>query len=212
MAYNLTYTSKERPAAPFAAVPNYKKDLSGPAQPPNTGVPMTRHHIIPYSTLKNYWNALLAQGRFGDLRLVLGEIARTMGRYRLNFNDAERSGVAELARSISTETHDPGATGKPKFYDGLMQVYCWLPGNLFLGPKARSDDPGEGFDRAAGLLGLSWYGQLVRAYDSMQRYTTDPSGGNAVASALCRTVKRQDYAPVDAKRWTLSQGTYRITG
>ncbi|KAA5831777.1 hypothetical protein ABT337_01220 [Saccharopolyspora hirsuta] len=212
MAYDLRYLANDRPVSPFEAVPNYKEDLSGPAQPPNTGVPMTRHHIVPYVVLKNYWNMLLDQRRFGDLRLVLREMARMLFRYRLTFDAAERRGVAALAEGITAETHDPDAQGTPQFYDGLMQVYFWLPGNLFIGPRSRSDDPGPGFDAAARGLGLPFYGELLRVYENMASYTANPSSGNRVNSALCRVVKRQNFAPVDSKRWTVSNGKYRITG
>ncbi len=61
--------------------------------------------------------------------------------------------VRELCAEISDGrvVHD-SRSDRHDGWDSFCQVYAWLPGNLFIGPRDRVDDPGEKFEKDAGPI------------------------------------------------------------
>jgi len=52
----------QRPNSPYPAMQNYNTTLDQPGSGPGFPVQVSRHHIIPYTTLRDFYNAVLNNG------------------------------------------------------------------------------------------------------------------------------------------------------
>ncbi|CAO5238463.1 hypothetical protein [Frankia sp. AgKG'84/4] len=116
------------------------------------------HHIVPFATLKNFWNTLVGSGGLKGcsfLPLLWEKISKRQYSDMLHavggrLYDNDLRDVADLAIRLyeGTVIHGESAL-RPTGWDNLTGVYAWLPGNLFVGPQNRLDDPKDSFDQAA---------------------------------------------------------------
>ncbi|MFE4512972.1 hypothetical protein ACFRMQ_02075 [Kitasatospora sp. NPDC056783] len=134
----------KRPSHPYGSlrrerVPDHDGDLE-----------MARHHVTPYNQLKALWNA----------NSTAPEVARTL-LLAIDANIDDYSDMSVSARKDNQRvrefcalvangevTHDPSGDRHPG-WDGFCEIYAWLPGNLFIGPANRADDPGDHFEKDA---------------------------------------------------------------
>ncbi|MCR8576352.1 hypothetical protein [Streptomyces sp. Isolate_219] len=102
---------------------------------------------------------------------------QTVDKYGTTLVPAGRQQVKDLATGIKNKsiTHQAGAA-RPTGWDNFAQVYIWLPGNLFTGPKNRADDPGDQFDAAVRFIigaGCAQYTTLQTVNGKIGQYAKD---------------------------------------
>ncbi|MGK5529476.1 hypothetical protein [Streptomyces sp. URMC 129] len=135
-------TPANPPLPPAAGIPNW---------PPQQNPPqMSRHHVIPWSKFKFFWDWVI-----DNSKSITDELVETIGANlqaylpNLTWTSAEEQNFRNLATAWPTYTHDPNPNApEPPHFDRLVEILCWLPANIFLGPvpEARRDDPGDGFE------------------------------------------------------------------
>lgn len=118
----------------------------------------SRHHIIPFNTLRSFFNAVVqsqdphALQTIAEVLIQLTEDALLDQTY---FNDAITRDHLENARSLALQMRRGtfnGQTLSPTHYAEplgvLITLFSWMPGNIFIGPEGRLriDDPGDSFE------------------------------------------------------------------
>ncbi|WP_327070961.1 hypothetical protein OG500_35580 [Kitasatospora sp. NBC_01250] len=180
-------------------------------------MPLTLHHIVPFSLSKGLaalWNAVAADGALSAAQPLLSAIALNVDRYGTNLGSADRERVKTIANGIKngTITHSSTATTTPDGWDNFAQVYAWLPGNLFCGPTDRADAPAnDDFDAPARLIiGTgAQYTTLQTADSRIRQYLADRKVGYAEqAYDSLGTVARSNLAftPFTSTQWTWDSG------
>jgi hypothetical protein len=213
-----------RPSAPYNALDRYDTSLSShqPLGDEKHPVEVMRHHIIPDTKLKEFWNKMVTSGNLvaaadGFLNVICSRISQ----YKVNLISADRDKVKLLVGKIrSQEYQHDGTQQRPEGFDNLAAIYEWLPGNLFVGPKGgdgkyqRTDDPGNNFERNSDVIvGSNAYNILVAACLNMREYLL-PAGQVAEARTACIKLAQiaQSTQPFDVKKdnWRFSHQTYKI--
>lgn len=153
-ALNINY----RPAVPYPALDNFNARLTESGRGPSYTVEVSRHHIIPFNLLRNFYNRVSENNRLTNLSGFLNTYSDNVRLYASsNGIDCSRLGndlfnAGNLAQGQSTGWTISGGGGMPYGFDTFEQFYAWLPGNLFIGPNNRSDDPSEGFESNAHVM------------------------------------------------------------
>ncbi|WP_429180362.1 hypothetical protein [Aeromonas salmonicida] len=121
--------------------------------------------------------------------------------------------AANLALAQSIGLASPEGTAMAPGFDTFEQFYAWLPGNLFIGPSNRSDDPGEGFESDANIVvGAEYFNILSRAHRNMQRFNNgddNPILLNAITVGLTKIAKRRSMFSLASQDWESVHGKYR---
>ncbi|WP_429234497.1 hypothetical protein [Aeromonas salmonicida] len=170
-----------RPSAPYPNINNYNEDLSESGVGLGYTVPVSRHHIIPYNIIRDFYNAVIRNQRRqiiigGFFRNVGVLIGRYAGHHGVLCNDAVMSSLesaSELSYMIAAGqiSNSDQVTLRPNGFDELTEYYAWLPGNLFVGPTSRADDPGEDFEQnSLHLIGHERFIILRDLYNQMRVY------------------------------------------
>lgn len=215
-----------RPGSPYPALDNYNTDLSAHGVGASYTVHVTRHHIIPYNVLAQFYNNIFyrSPSDYIQLRGFFTTFGRNIGNYAgssgVNCNQAlNAAGLAEamtLADAISYNYVTPGFyEHEPDGIDGFQAFYAWLPGNLFIGPTNRTDDPGDGFEvNAREIVGNENYQILLRLYNNMVDYNAgnyEASTLRSIAADLTSLAQRQGLYQLNNLNWIREQsGYYRI--
>ncbi|MFI9722873.1 hypothetical protein ACIHFE_24975 [Streptomyces sp. NPDC052396] len=199
------------------------QELSHPYPAPGNGmvsghqVELMYHHIVPKSPrvgLIWLWNAVLEDKVLTAADPVLNAIIQNVDKYGTTLVPADRQHVKDLATGIKnkTITHQAGAA-RPDGWDSFAQVYIWLPGNLFTGPKNRADDPGDQFDAAVRfIIGASGaqYTTLQTVNGKIDQYAKDrkKTGYAEEAYAGLGTIARTYFqrTPFTSAQWTWDSG------
>jgi hypothetical protein len=183
-----------RQTAPYASLPSYTTDLQNqsPYNSLQYPVRVIRHHVIPYNLLVNFWNTLVAQGQLGQgsgpADGLLNAMASTLNDYAVTMHPTDRANLIALLQGMRDGTirHAPGGPTHNEI-DNLAALYQWLPGNLFIGPQNRSDDPGDAFETGAGVVvGGGNFDRYVTADQAIRTYLNAPTtvaGANAARQA-----------------------------
>ncbi|OPC77694.1 hypothetical protein B4N89_35930 [Embleya scabrispora] len=145
------------------------------------GLAMTYHHVVPYNVLRKLWNDSLETP--ADMQSFMGRLAehvtlyasmRTQHGGRLHPDDVGAAGALATLIAGGAVVHDKSAR-RPGGFDDLVTIYQWLPGNLFIGPTERADDPHERFESGARPVlhvddgdGDARFEHLQHAYASVQ--------------------------------------------
>lgn len=87
---------------------------------------VSAHHIIPFRDLQAFGNALIKNRHFNTLTST----SRLIG---IPYHVL----VGELKRIEEGQSGDLAQ---------IQSFFCWMPGNLMIGPSDRVDDPGSNFD------------------------------------------------------------------
>lgn len=153
-------------------------------------VSMTRHHVIPVQALRSFWNNAIELGQFQVLRkTIMEKIFESYERYPIVANERRtelRASMTILENLVMSErggaiVHDRSAPAVDiggryntnSMVGTFVQVYYWMPGNLFVGPNDRhrpdkADDRFEGKSMAA--VGETTFTKLETAYKLMSQF------------------------------------------
>jgi hypothetical protein len=215
-----------RPMQPYPTLGSYNTALteSQRLRDSNHPVDMTRHHIIPDSLLRRFWNQMLDSGDLSQARGLLTTIADNLGQYRMIMNPADLNQVRTLLQDIASGAirHSPDAR-RHDAIDSLATVYEWMPGNLFIGPTGggdvddrpgrpptgeyrREDDPGDGFEtNARVVVGERAFRSLEDANRDMATYIRDGGRNRGLivraTLALADAARRNNVYPVNPDNW-----------
>ncbi|ABF70579.1 hypothetical protein [Trichoplusia ni ascovirus 2c] len=137
---------------------------------------LSRHHIIPYATLRNFYNTMIHNGHRSGIQRLTSEVINALAPYAYrgrtlslttNENVPISDTISELTRTMLE---------RPNFADIIRahQIYAWMPFNIYVGPSPslRDDDPGENvFDATAyTVVGNAVATRLSEIYDHMTSY------------------------------------------
>ena len=219
--FNLTMMDG-RPGTPYAALTNYNIGLTG--RDTTSPVALSRHHIIPLNQLRALWNRLLDTGAItnsaGPLFAIMTELMVDHISTGINIHPQDRADVIQLLEDIRRGDVVHNSTAPhPNGFDLLQEVYAGLPGNLFIGPTAREDDPDEEFEVNAGVVvGRSTaFNVYTRANDAITTFirTNNTVDAQTAIGLLSNVIRgRNEPFPVNAGNWiTVADGaapTYRL--
>ncbi|MCK9926444.1 hypothetical protein MXD62_04545 [Frankia sp. Mgl5] len=210
----------------------YNLNLKGRTNNPLGGLPSDKisgkkvdlmyHHIVPLSKLREFWNKIVESGRTENLEFLLqlhdgitegtyAELLSPVG--KIHKDDALQA--AELASKIynGTVSHDPKAKLRPSPWDDFISVYTWIPGNLFIGPKDRCDDPDNNLDKIAShIIGSDRegrYDKIFKAFTEISKYLDDKSdqaSAELASNALREVAACIGVQAYNAKNWTWIDG------
>ncbi|HEX3524179.1 MAG TPA: hypothetical protein VHT52_19075 [Stellaceae bacterium] len=190
---------------------------------------MTRHHVIPYNRLVQFWNTLLVNRQLGRgpglANGLLNGMIATLNNYQFgpsrnnNILPDDRRNIIILLEGMRDGTirHDEGVV-RPDEIDNLAAVYQWLPGNLFIGPQNRSDDPGAAFETGAVVVvGGGNFSMYRRANDAIQTYLGAPGSVDGQNEARQAADNLSDIATIESvfplnpnNRVKNPNGSYRL--
>ncbi|MGH3810809.1 MAG: hypothetical protein ACRDRU_30185 [Pseudonocardiaceae bacterium] len=159
----------------------------------NGVVNLSRHHIIPYNTLRDFWNMLVTQNMIGLARPLLEAIHKNVKNYTITLDQDQRITVRAVIKSIINGDREFDNTA----WEYFARVYLWLPGNIFIGPFSdiRQDDPGGDFEGKAGPIVGSRHLSMWTAYNRMTMYVDGNLHKNEYAQeAIKRLV---EIAPIN---------------
>ncbi|WP_146011709.1 MULTISPECIES: hypothetical protein [Burkholderia] len=208
-----------RPGAPYPPLQNYNIDLSAQGSGPDYSVEVSRHHIIPYNVLRAFYNRVMeTHGEILRFRSFLIVFGRNIPSYASAASlDCERNRLdyleaSNLALAVADNYARWGGNRPPPGLDTFQEFYTWLPGNLFIGPNNRSDDPGEGFEEGAvEIVGQNAFNTLSSVYQNMVRYNNgDQSVLGSIATGLTQIADRRSVYPLYSGDWQYVNGEYRI--
>ncbi|AZC39470.1 hypothetical protein C4K37_5105 [Pseudomonas chlororaphis subsp. piscium] len=214
--YNLVIEA--RPSVPYPGLDNYNVDLTASGVGPNYTVSVSRHHIIPFNVLRLFYNRVVENNALANARGFFGTYANNVRFYaQANGINCDSLGddlitAANIAQAQGYGiVHGSGNDNAPGF-DTFEQFYAWIPGNLFIGPNNRSDDPHDGFESGAGVVvGSGTFSILSRLYSNMNRYNNgDDSVLNAIVVDLTKIASHKKIYTLRAEDWEFIGGKYRL--
>lgn len=210
--YNLLMGN--RLGAPYNNLPRYNEDLTQTGTDPSRfPVEVTRHHIVPFNQLRSLWNGMAERQYLTKSITPLRNSMDTLLSAPTNPNgiqltQIEKNQVIQLLNDILSKKieHDPNAQGSPDGWDSFQQVYTWIPGNLFIGPSVRSDDPGEGFENNASVVvnNTTKWNKLQNTNTSITTFNGNPTAGNAqtaVNNYSAIISQQNEPYPLNSSNW-----------
>jgi hypothetical protein len=187
---------------------------------------------VPYNALRDLWNntvenrvikqsfllALSESVAHYSLMMRKSEGPKQREEGVLTHGDIERVSQLSLEMLSGELVHSNSAESHPgDGWDNFCQVCAWLPGNLFIGPGNRVDDPGEKFEEKAGCIfspvvgngsGSSLFDRLSRLDKNISEFLRKLKGGTRDESLaeeaygdLAEVVKRPMYIELDPDCW-----------
>lgn len=211
-----------RPSVPYPAMNNFNSDLTEQGSGPSFTVPVSRHHIIPFNTLMRFYNRVAEINRLPNLRGFFGTLSYNLGLYASsNGIDCDRLGddlinAGNLGLAQGMGLARPGGNNLALGFDTFEQFYAWLPGNIFIGPSNRSDDPHNGFEvNAHVVVGAPDFDVLARANANINLFLNndDYSLLNSISADLSSIAKRKQIYPLNPQDWVKgSNGEYHLSG
>ncbi|MCA6220982.1 hypothetical protein [Photorhabdus antumapuensis] len=208
-----------RPSMPYSPIQNYNQDLTRQGTGYEFTVPVSRHHIIPFNLLRGFYNRVVENNRLRNISSFLTVYSNNLRSYASrggvdcnqlgsDIIDASNLGLAQGSGWIrgGSDRFTPG-------FSTFEQFYAWLPGNLFIGPNNRSDDPGPGFEsNAAVVIGEANFNLVSRLYRNMMDYmsTNDESLLNGITADLSRLAQIRGVYSLQSQDWEYVNGQYRL--
>jgi len=178
--------ANERVAQPYPGLQNRNYPLNEEGINPTTHpIRLTRHHIIPLSSLITFWNKVINNGHATELKVFFNAMSHQYPEYRKNFahnDEKEIEEIQELMSNIVNATiiHGVGPPGNPNRLDEVVEIYQWLPGNLFIGPTERADDAKDGFEsQSTWIVGSPLYENLLHASNEIKEYNALQNAANS---------------------------------
>lgn len=211
-----------RPSAPYPAMQNYNPGLDSQGQGPDYPVQVSRHHIIPFNVLRDFYNRLARDDLLPRVSGFFNVFANNLAYYaRSNLMDCNRlgydviyAGNLALAQGMGLAKGSISSDVLPPGFDTFEEFYTWLPGNLFIGPDNRSDDPSSGFEENAVIVvGTERFNILQRTYSNMLRFNNgdnNPQLLRSISSDLSVIAQRRTIYGLDSRHWLFSNGKYRL--
>lgn len=215
--YRLTIDT--RPSSPYKPLKNYDSSLHTSK---HGNVPVARHHIIPLQTLKNFYNKVIHNPE--DLELLhafFGTFSNHIQQYAshpdISLHHEDVDGVQRLVHAIINREIMAGGNERPLGWDTFEQLYAWLPGNLFIGPKDRSDDPADDpvsdFEANSNIIiGDKNYQLMVSLNDNLNRYihTDDRHILHRINEQLSKLAQRTHPYTLNPENWAYIHGQYQL--
>lgn len=188
---------------------------------------LTYHHIVPYSKLIDFWNRLVGRGDIKNCEFLppiwdmikkgaYVDILHVAERALPGARERDLEAVRELAMKIyKGEVFHDQRGGRHGAWDNLMTVYGWLPGNIFVGPTERSDDPGDSLDEAAfRIMGARQVRRRIvsAANSEILSYTEGPPGrkSKSASEALGKVVRYARIQDFDGRGWEWNEDKTRL--
>lgn len=207
-----------RPAVPYLPLDNYNTSLTDSGTGSQYTVPVSRHHIIPFNVLRAFYNRVSQQNALTRTRGFWGIFSDNLVHYAsAGGSNCQIMGIdlvdaANLAEGQGLGITTGGGSSMAPGFDTFEQFYAWLPGNLFIGPNNRSDDPSNMFEsNVRVVVGDENFNILSRTYNNMIRYNNgDNSVLNSITSDLSRIAKRTTVYSLRAGDWEFVNGKYRL--
>ncbi|KMZ12100.1 Phage lysin [Candidatus Burkholderia humilis] len=181
----------DRPSSPYMSMDNANVDLTATGRGPDYRVTLAWHHIIPYSTLRNFYNSMVERRRLSRFRSFLIVFQSQIPQYaqqvdlsdpcdprRVNDTNAAVNAVFAMANS-GRLMHNSNYSQIPDF-NSFAEWYAWIPGNIFIGPDGnhRTDDPGDRFESGAvTIVGQRNFDILSAINNNMTRYINGGGDG-----------------------------------
>lgn len=208
-------------------LPNANNDLTSQGDGEEYTVSLARHHIIPYNRLRDFWNRLvenfnIARGNFRGVFLEIGDVRKYTHGMRLDCTNNQIMSYVQrtetFADALSDTTgslvfHDPNSSREePEGLRGFLSFYSWLPGNTFIGPSNRLDDPGFNFEsNAAAVVGDENFRILQELNRLMQNYIEGEDVNiNRLNELFTKIAKRKNIYPLNSNAWEKKDGSYRL--
>lgn len=173
------YMSNRASRSIHANVLNANPTLTEYGFGPDYPVPLARHHIIPCYTLHAFYNKLIYHDQYHKLSQFWSSFGEQLPFY-VNFDSSDSAdwntiiqGVYKLLLGFRFNLIIPADQSYlcPPFFEEFQWFYSGLPGNLFIGPANRVDDPRNKFEiNAASLIGRRRYRLLLSVYNLMTEY------------------------------------------
>lgn len=201
-----------RPDGIYPRLQNANEALTRQGEGPAYVVELSRHHIIPRSTLTAFFNNLVFRGDAVYFHYALNSLAdRISVFYHDVVGTCSNSGTSildavNLIFSIAYRLvrQDERASSAPGL-DYLQAYFAWLPGNLFIGPSSRQDDPGDNFEENAYvIIGRDRHDNLREIYNLMTTYNRGTNINlEDLASRLRRVINNyRDPFALDHRHWS----------
>lgn len=211
-----------------------QSEIRNPAHP----VKMARHHLIPWNQLRKFWDNMIRGGQFDLLSgTLIRQMSENIDRYPLSAKYRENVlgsfRVFDGLVSNHSLVHDPTALSDAQVHvTTFREMYCWMPGNLFIGPDGEhrgKGDPVEKFESdARAAAGAERFHKAFLAFESMNRFNQaivgvqeasllSDFGGKLLgvfakdaATKLSAVAAIPTIEPVRAEAWTpVGTGTYQ---
>lgn len=169
-SYHISFGSRPRPNRVLNIT-----DANSMPYPPEHIRP-SRHHIIPFQTLRGFYNRLIGdESNFRYffehvLQLAAEFVGRDLRTYE-NLIVSRRYPLEDLPDIL--RNHIIRDLDQHNQENLARELYVWLPFNIFFGPapNARADDPSHGIEEDAHVMaGWSRVQQLRQMYDRMNAY------------------------------------------
>ena len=220
--YKIGIAASSRPGSPYPPLDNYNSGLTQHGTGAGFTVPVTRHHIIPYQLLRDFYNMITTNGDMARFRSFFLTMSNSMSYYASSNSINCAGGVlsdlaaaATLAEAFGSLYINGGGQVPPPGLDTFQQFYTWLPGNLFIGPSNRSDDPHDGMafeQNAATVVGAARFTILQRAYNNLIQYVQHGNATvlRAIATDLSRVASIRSIYALNPADWELVSGQYRL--
>ena len=220
--YNLSMDA--RAGSPYPPSNNYNADLTASGVGAAYTVPVSRHHIIAYNQLRDFYMSVMQRGHLKELKGFWDGFGGRLPSYgrdnQVNVTpavqadyDQAKTLLEEIGRGVVRA--NAGVPPRPLGWDTFHGFYTWMPWNLFLGPNGRNDDPGEAFERNAQYIinNTDTWNTIVNLRDNMLSYTRD---GNVktlatINSQLLRLSARTKVYPLVSDQWVrVAPNVYKI--
>lgn len=168
-------------------------------------VDMTKHHVVPWVKLKKFVKKAVYKEH--DINPILQGSAAIMIT-QSPLIDGEKKQGASTSDSVKAEINAKEVT-KKEDQEAICTALCWTPGNLFIGPRDRSDDPGEGFEtNAANAVGGDRYPILGNLNNHLDVYDTNPTilNINLITADFAQVHAWDNPVPFDINKWEKPSG------
>lgn len=179
---------------PYPDLINPDLETPRPSRPYPVPNNTAAHHTIPFSVLRDFFNAVILSNNQLDMNQLASSLFRMVQQLESfvrnpdNFQGRNNARYVQQLRGLSEEIEDGRIAGviinrsvslnnRVPGLTLIETVFNWLPGNVFIGPRPehRSDDPGERFEiNAEAIVGTEQFNRLRRLNDMMITYVDSP--------------------------------------
>lgn len=218
----------DKPAT-YPIIDNYNTKLTQHGKDPRQyPITMTLHHIIPFNTLRDFYNSVLQKEQIKYLSGFLNKVSEKMINYACPLSSyacdtSKTKQHIEQAKSVLKKitlgqiVQKDGAQ-TPEGYNTFEEFYTWMPWNLFVGPSPdlRSNDPGENFEVNAENIvnNQSTWKKIVNVNKDMVTYIAETKGDAKLLSTinnnLTQLAAKTTIYPLQSLQWVYASNKYYI--
>lgn len=135
---------------------------------------LSRHHVIPYATLRNFYNSMLTNQHHNAFQSLIDNVINRLApiAYGRTLTPIQIEYMPDTVHDLTA--NQLRQVGDVSDVTMAQQIFAWLPFNIYIGPHPsfRIDDPGRNiFDTTAyAVVGGDHAADLSRTYYYMTRY------------------------------------------